>query len=181
MGSPRNMRDVEIVNARETISPNPGSSCTVEILSITRDVPTSHRDRDFRTMRLFLLCVIKKLGIQAIRIVEVNGERSSAIVRNSPTHPVTDETNPLYFIAHRGYMRWLQPSILTGVNLWKNWRTNFDGVRDITVLGWVIFFCLAGFRKDGSHPLSPTRSDCEDPNIPRCPMWGPTAIQSAVT
>ena len=53
--------------------------------------------------------------------------------------PVTDEANPLYFIAHRGHMRRLQPSVLTGVNVWKGRRVNVDCISDIVVLGWPQF------------------------------------------
>ena len=96
----------------------------------------AHRDRDFLTICSVLLDEIRQLGLHAIRIVEVNEESSSTIDRNLTSHSVTDEANPLNFIAHRGHMRWLQPSVITGINLRKEWRANVDCVRDIVVLGW---------------------------------------------
>ena len=53
---------------------------------------------------------IRKLEIPAIRIVEVNDESSAAVVRNFVLGQVNGETDPVYFVAHRGHMRWIQPT-----------------------------------------------------------------------
>ena len=131
---PKNMRDQKIGESRMMISPDQGSLYTVEILSVTHDVLAAHLDRDFRTIRLFLLDGLQVSDIQETRIVEVNEARISSVVRNSPLIQVNGEIAPLYSIAHRAHMRWLQPTVHTRLNLREDWRRNFDRIRDIKVL-----------------------------------------------
>ena len=135
----KNMREAEIRKAREMATVHVDLDCAIEIMSITHDVLTAYRDRDFRTICLFSVGGITQLGIHDIRIVEVNADSSATIVRNFTIFPVTDESDPVYFIAYRGHMRRMQPSILTGIELWKEWMSNSDCIRDITVMGWVDF------------------------------------------
>ena len=66
-----NIRDVDIVQAREMISTDQGSPITLDILRITHDLADAHRDRDFRTISVFL-GEIKAMLIHEIRIAESN-------------------------------------------------------------------------------------------------------------
>ena len=74
-GLAKNLRGKEIFGVRKMISTNRGSPRNVEILSITHDVLSAHRDREFRTTRLYLLGGKHILGDKAIRIVEAGEEQ----------------------------------------------------------------------------------------------------------
>ena len=80
-----------------------------------------------------------KLEIQAIRIVDVDEDSADTVVHNFLIPDIHGESNPLYFVAHRGNARRTQPSALTGIRLWEDWRNQFDCIRDITALNWEQF------------------------------------------
>ena len=133
----RTLREKEINEAQEMLDTSSTSTVEEVVRSLTHDVLTPHHDRDFRTTCLFLLDEISELAIQAFRIVEVSDDCTSTIVHNFQISAVEDETNPIYCIAYRGHMRWMQPSVLTGRNLWKEWRNQFDCIREIMAINWV--------------------------------------------
>ena len=74
-------------------------------------------------------------------------------------------------------MRWLRPSVLTGIHLWKEWRTHFDCIRDITVMNCGQFTASIGpsttshlpCRRCGQAAEVPIPSDslCGGPIVPR--------------
>ena len=111
-----------------------------DVANVTHDVLTPHHDRDFRTICLFLMGEILDSGVQSIRMVAVSADITSAVVRNFAISQVNGESDPLYFAAHRGLVRWHRPSILTGIHLWQEWRVNLDCIRDITVMNWGEFY-----------------------------------------
>ena len=132
----KNMREKEVDEAQKMVDASRGSLYEADVVSATHDVLPPHHDRDFRAICLFLLGELLDLKIQSIRIVEVSEDSTSTIVHNFAISEVYGESNPLFFVAHRGHMRWLQPSILTGIHLWKEWRVSFDCIHDITVMNW---------------------------------------------
>ena len=128
-----NMREKEIAEAREMISPHQTSSGLIEIMSVTHDVLKAHRNRDFRTICLLLIDEMQKLELQSIRIVEVDEDSRSTAVRNFVISEAAGGSGHLCFISHHGRVRWTQPSIPQGINLWKDRRGQFDCARDINV------------------------------------------------
>ena len=135
----KNLREKDVGEANKIAESSQGFPYAADVVSVTHDVSTPRHGRDFRAICLFLLDDVLKLEIQAIRIAEVNEDSTSTIVRNLALSKVCDGSNPLYFISHRGHMGWLHPSVITGIQLWKDWRSNFDCILDITVMNWQQF------------------------------------------
>ena len=130
----RKMRESEILSSRR-LSTLDGQEVNGSVLHIgADDARPTHHYRDFRTVSLFLAADIISAGIHSIRIIEVEEANESNEVLNFAFGEQGEEWNSLYFVAFRGHTRWLHPSILTGVDLWKSWGANSDCVRDIVAL-----------------------------------------------
>ena len=106
------------------------------VLSLTHDIITSNRDRDFRFWPLFNGEDTNRHEV-TVRIVELNTSNTKVKVYNYARAGIpTKEDKVIYMLAHRGHMRFMKQSRLATDTRRGNWREAFGHVIDLPMVGW---------------------------------------------
>ena len=117
------IRGEEIAMVKKLTDPMPRL-----LKSAIHDVVTLGHDRDIRIFNWFLIPVVRGYVQCEIRVVEISRNQRMSVVHVFPCADSTSE--PLFFVAFRGHLRWMMPTMYSRPKEWKLWRKAFHHIID---------------------------------------------------